>query len=64
MRDVFCTSYCNHGHDLRTGKPVGHECYVLSPNALRVERNGDVDAAIELLQVFFDRYGYKIHRGL
>lgn len=60
---VYCTSFCNHGHNMVTGKPVGHECYVLSPSALRVERLGNVKRATELLEAYFKRYGRRIHRG-
>lgn len=50
MADTYCTSYCNHGHDMRTGKPVAHACYVLPPRALELERDGHTDQAIEVLQ--------------
>lgn len=43
---IYCTSYCNQGHDLDTGKPVGHECRVIPPRALQLEREGDVEGAI------------------
>jgi hypothetical protein len=38
---VYCTSYCNHGHDTATGKPVNHACYVLPPKAIALEQAGD-----------------------
>jgi hypothetical protein len=43
------TSYCNHPHDLSTGRPIGHECYVLPPKALVAERAGNVELSIELI---------------
>jgi hypothetical protein len=46
---IFTTSFCNFGHDLRTGRPVDHECYVLPPAALEAERRGDTDRASEIL---------------
>jgi hypothetical protein len=46
---VYCTSYCNHGHDTRTGKPVGHECRVIPPAAIQAERDGNYELAIEIL---------------
>lgn len=49
--DVWCTSYCNHGHHMRTGKPIGHRCYVLPPAALRFEREGRTDEAIEAIRM-------------
>lgn len=48
MAEVFCTSFCNFGHDLQTGRPISHECYVLSPAALRAERDGDMEKAQRL----------------
>ena len=37
---IYLTSYCNHGHYLNDGKPVDHECHVLPPRALQLEREG------------------------
>jgi hypothetical protein len=48
-RTVFCTSFCNFGHILETGRPVDHECYVLPPAMLYAEQAGDMDAALRLL---------------
>jgi hypothetical protein len=44
------SSYCNFGHDVKTGRPVGHECYILPPAALKAERAGDEDKANRILQ--------------
>lgn len=38
---VYCTTYCNKGHVVKTGYPVGHECHVLPPEALASEMAGD-----------------------
>lgn len=38
--DVYCTTFCNMGHDLKTGKPVDHECYILNPLELAKEKLG------------------------
>jgi hypothetical protein len=48
MGAIYCTSFCNHGHDLETGRPVGHECYILNPRALKAERDGDVEKSQKL----------------
>jgi hypothetical protein len=45
----FCTSFCNHSHSTISGKPLGHECYVLPPHALRAERAGDIEEALRLM---------------
>jgi len=47
---VYCTTYCNMGHRLDDGKPVAHECYVLPPLALALEREGKYEEAIEVLE--------------
>lgn len=48
MRAIYCTSFCNFGHDVLTGRPVGHECYVLHPEDLRIEARGS-DAEVSAL---------------
>lgn len=56
---IYCTSYCNRGHDLRDGAPVAHECYVLPVAALQAEMEGDYDRAQALIAVSRKR----VHRG-
>ena len=46
---VYCSTYCNQGHDLKTGRPVNHECRVIPPKALQAERDGDFETAIALM---------------
>jgi hypothetical protein len=44
VSDIYCTTFCNFAHDLKTGRPVGHECYILPPKDLRREmdaKDGD-----------------------
>jgi len=48
--NIYCTSYCNKGHDMKTGRPVDHECYILPPKALKAEYDGDISTAIELIE--------------
>jgi hypothetical protein len=62
-RAVYATSFCNFGHDLRTGRPIGHECEILPPAALRAEREGDVPRAIEIMEQHRRRYGRRYVRG-
>lgn len=38
--EFYVTSFCNFPHRLRDGKPLGHECYVLRPESLQLEREG------------------------
>lgn len=46
---IYCTSYCNRGHYMKSGKPVGHECRVIPPEALKAEREGNYERAIAIL---------------
>ncbi len=58
---IYCTTYCNKGHLVRDGRPVGHECHVLPPEALRLEREGDVKGALEVLS---SKKPLRVHRGV
>ncbi len=67
---TYVTSYCNHPHRLRDGKPVGHECHILPPNALLAERSGDVAEAQRQIQSA-KKYDFRqgglalpVHRGV
>lgn len=40
-REIYCTTFCNFGHDIHSGRPIGHECYILDPKKLQRERDGD-----------------------
>ena len=61
MADIYCTSFCNHGHRMSDGKPVAHECYILPTEALHAERDGDNDRAQEILSRWKKR---RIHHGV
>jgi len=49
MTDIYCSSFCNHGHSVKSGKPLDHECYVLPPEAIAFEREGEYEKAIEAI---------------
>lgn len=57
--DIYCSSYCNHGHDKKDGKPVGHECIIIPPRSLLAESLGDYKLAIYVLQTSRRR----VHKG-
>jgi hypothetical protein len=40
---IYCTTFCNRAHNVKTGRPIDHECYILPPAALQAERAGDMD---------------------
>lgn len=44
-KEIYATTFCNMGHNTKTGKPVGHECYILDPKSIAAERNGDFSIA-------------------
>jgi hypothetical protein len=51
-KNIFCTAFCNQGHYLNSGRPVGHECYTIPPKFLHLERQGrewneDRDGSLE-----------------
>lgn len=43
--DYYVTTYCNRPHEIATGRPVDHECYVLRPESLRAEMRDDYSVA-------------------
>lgn len=57
---IYCTTFCNYGHRVGDGKPVGHECYILPPEAISAEIDGDFERAIELINCS----SRIVHRGL
>lgn len=50
--DIYATTYCNQGHRVIDGQPVGHHCYVLPPAALICEREGNIEKALAILKMF------------
>ncbi len=47
---AYCTTYCNRAHRMSDGKPIAHECRIIPPKALAAERQGDYEAAIEIMR--------------
>lgn len=54
---VYCTTYCNQGHKLSDGRPVGHDCVRLPVEALRAEAAGDMGKAVEVMTAWRGRRG-------
>lgn len=46
---IYATTFCNRGHYVATGKPVGHECITIPPAALKAEMDGDYEKAGEIM---------------
>lgn len=45
---LYASTYCNAGHRLDTGRPVGHECRTIPPAVLELERADRIPEALEL----------------
>ena len=58
---IYCSTYCNQGHCLNTGRPVNHACVVIPPEALAAERRDNFDLAIDIIT---KASPLKPHRGL
>ena len=39
----YVTTFCNSSHNLKTGRPIGHECYILDPRKLALEAEGRIN---------------------
>ncbi len=61
--DTYCTTFCNMPHNVRTGKPVQHECYILPPAALKAEMVGDYDQACYLIDKQKEMGKRRAHKG-
>jgi len=48
-KKTYVTTFCNFPHDVNTGRPINHECYILPPAALKAEMEGDYETAQEIL---------------
>ena len=57
---VYRTSFCNFGHNLKTGRPVGHECYIIPPELLRAERELPFEQAIEVWRPWYANKGRSV----
>lgn len=49
-KEIYCSTYCNHGHRLSDGKPIEHECLVIPPKALEAGKVGNFCLAVELIE--------------
>lgn len=59
---IYCTSYCNKGHDTFTGMPVEHECIRIPPEALSMEMRGCILTAVSIIERMPDS-AKRLHRG-
>jgi hypothetical protein len=54
--EVWCSTFCNRGHRMRTGRPIKHECRILPPSAMRAERDGDLAKAARIMRSTVTRH--------
>lgn len=47
---TYVTTFCNFPHRIATGRPIGHECYILPSAMLRADLAGDMDRALNILR--------------
>jgi len=47
---IYVTTFCNFPHNTKTGRPIGHECYILPVAMLKAEMDGDYALACSILQ--------------
>lgn len=47
---VYCSTFCNFGHNIATGKPVDHECARLNVVKFALEREGRFDEIVGSIQ--------------
>jgi hypothetical protein len=45
----YVSTYCNFPHSKKTGRPIGHECRIIPPSALKAEMEDDFPKAIDIL---------------
>ena len=53
----YCSTFCNFAHWLDTGRPIGHECYVIPPRLLQAERDLPFEDAIEVWRPWYSAKG-------
>lgn len=60
---TYCTSYCNHPHDLKDGKPIAHNCLILKPEALALEREGKFSEILNMVGGMVKEPRVEMRRG-
>lgn len=53
--EVWCSTFCNCGHWMRTGRPIKHHCRILPPSSMRAERDGDPAKAARIMRATVTR---------
>ena len=48
--NFYVSTFCNFAHNKKTGRPIGHECVIIPPAALKAEMAGDYDKANAIMQ--------------
>ena len=63
MRQFYVTSFCNFAHATKSGRPIGHECYIIPPALLVAERDLPFDEAMALWRPWYSRKGPTMQGG-
>jgi hypothetical protein len=57
-KPTYVTSFCNFPHYVETGRPIGHECYIIPPRCIKAERDlSDWDEILAIWKPFYDNKG-------
>jgi hypothetical protein len=63
----FVTTFCAQPHSLNDGKPLRHECYIIPPKLLKMERDSESPAEWDECRTAWAKWREKsdrrIHRG-
>lgn len=62
----YMTTFCNFAHSLKTGIPIGHECYIIPPELLKAEMENDNFEETRKIWAPWHSLGNmrKLHRGI
>ena len=59
---IWVSSYCNFAHEIKTGKPIEHECRIIPVKAIEAEIKGNIEDSTNILRnapAKIMRYGVK-----
>ena len=64
--EFYCTTFCNKAHRLSDGKPLEHECYIIPPRLLKLERAAECCTEGECAEAWsqWSNGPRRTHRGI
>ena len=60
MKHFYVTTFCNFAHSTVSGRPIGHECYIIPPKLLVAERDLGFDEAMVLWRPWYSAKGITV----